>query len=315
MPQDSPTRFKGKPGGDKRVAWTDPVALPEVRAVSKVLGCSINDMLLASVAGALGAYLRDKGDPAEGVEIRAVVPVNMRTAEEIGQLGNRFGVVGVELPIGVEDPLERVQEVRRRMNELKESFEPPVTLALYEALGFAPKIVQDRLFNLLTSRATAVMTNVAGPQHPLYLAGARLKQVVAWVPRTGDIGMGVSILSFNGMVQFGLMTDTVLVPDPQAIIAHFKPKFEQLLYFVLMKPWEDEAETEKAGKTKKEPRAAAVRRSKGGAKRTASPPLASPGRAPFAGPISIPAFQHHSVSMSPSDRRRANKRLSHCFRS
>jgi len=158
------------------------------------------------------------------------------------------------------------------MNELKESFEPPVTLALYEALGFAPKIVQDRLFNLLTSRATAVMTNVAGPQHPLYLAGARLKQVVAWVPRTGDIGMGVSILSFNGMVQFGLMTDTVLVPDPQAIIAHFKPKFEQLLYFVLMEPLDDEA-AEKPSKTEQEPRLAASPRSRGRDKSTASLPL------------------------------------------
>jgi WS/DGAT/MGAT family acyltransferase len=271
MPQDSPTRFKGKPGGDKRVAWTDPVALPEVRAVSKALGCSINDMLLASVAGALGDYLRDKGDPTEGVEIRAVVPVNMRTADEAGQLGNRFGVVGVELPVGVEDPRERLQEVRRRMNELKESFEPPVTLALYAALGFAPKIVQDRLFKLLTSRATAVMTNVAGPQRPLYLAGAPLKQIIIWVPQTGDIGMGVSILSFNGMVQFGLMTDAALVPDPEAIIAHFKPNFEQLLYFVLMEPWENEG-AEKAGKTEQEPRLAAAPRLKRRAKSTPSSP-------------------------------------------
>jgi diacylglycerol O-acyltransferase / wax synthase len=250
MPQDSPTRFKGAPGGDKRVAWSDPVALPEVKAVSKALGCSINDLLLASVAGALGRYLRDKGDSTEGVEIRAVVPVNLRTAEETGQLGNRFGLVGVELPIGIENPLLRLQEVRRRMNELKDSFEPKVTLALYAALGFAPKIVQDRLFNLLASRATAVMTNVTGPQHPLHLAGAPLKQVIIWAPQTGDIGMGVSILSFNGMIQFGLMTDAALVPDPEAIIKHFKPKFEQLLYFALMEPWEDEA-AEKSDRKKR----------------------------------------------------------------
>jgi diacylglycerol O-acyltransferase / wax synthase len=250
MPQDSHTRFKGKPGGDKRVAWADPVALPEVKAVSKSLGCSINDLLLASVAGALGHYLRDKGDPTEGVEIRAVVPVNMRTAEEEGQLGNRFGLVGVELPVGIENPLLRLEEVRRRMTELKESFEPPVTLALYAALGFAPKVVQDRLFNLLTSRATAVMTNVMGPQHPLYLAGAPLKQVIVWVPQTGDIGMGVSILSFNGMIQFGLMTDAALVPDPEAIIKYFKPEFEQLLYFALMGPWEAEA-AKKSDRTKR----------------------------------------------------------------
>ncbi len=259
MPQDSPTRFKGKPSGDKRVAWTDPVPLAEVKTVSKALGCSINDLLLASVAGALGHYLRLKGDPTEGVEIRAVVPVNLRTAQEADQLGNRFGLVGVELPVGIENPLWRLQEVQRRMNELKQSFEPAVTLALYAALGFAPKVVQDRLFNLLTSRATAVMTNVMGPRHPLYLAGAPLKQVIVWVPQTGDIGMGVSILSFNGMIQFGLMTDAALVPDPEAIIKHFKPKFEQLLYIVLMGPWRNEAPG-KSDITKQEARLATASR-------------------------------------------------------
>jgi diacylglycerol O-acyltransferase / wax synthase len=240
MPNDTPTRFKGEPGGEKRVAWTDPIPLPEVKAVSQVLGCSINDMLLASVAGALRAYLKDKGDSVDGVEIRALVPINMRTPSEEGALGNRFGIVAVELPAGIENPLARLQETRRRMTELKQSLEPPVTLGLLTALGYAPKMVQDRLFNLLLSRATAVMTNVPGPQTPLYLAGSLIKQVMFWVPQSADIGMGVSILSFNGNVQFGLMTDAALVPDPQAVSDHFKPEFEQLLYFVLMEPWQDD---------------------------------------------------------------------------
>ncbi len=246
MPKDAWTRFKGIPSGNKRVAWTDPVALPEVHAVSRALGCSINDMLLASVAGALGAYLKEKGDPIEDVEIRALVPVDMRTKKEGGQLGNRFGIVGVELPIGIENPLERLAEVHRRMKALKESLEPPVTLGLFAALGYAPKIVQDRLFNLLLSRATAVMTNVPGPRHPLYLAGAEIKQLMFWVPQSGNIGMGVSILSFNDMVQFGLITDAAMVPDPEAIVAHFRPKFEQLLYYALLEPWGDR-ENEEAG--------------------------------------------------------------------
>jgi len=246
MPQDSPTRFKGSLSGNKRVAWTEPLALPEVHAVSRALGCSINDMLLASVAGALGAYLREKGDPVEGVEIRALVPIDMRGEHRTGELGNRFGIVAVELPAGIENPLQRLAEVHRRMNELKESLEPPVTLGLLMALGYAPKIVQDKLFNLLLSRATAVMTNVPGPRHPLYIAGHEIKQVMFWVPQSGDIGMGVSILSFNDMVQFGLITDAERVPDPEAIIAHFRPEFEQLLYHVLMEPWEG-AEREEAG--------------------------------------------------------------------
>ncbi len=246
MPQDTPTRFKGTLSGNKRVAWTDPVALPEVQAVSRALGCSINDMLLASVAGALGAYLKERGDPIEDVEIRALVPVDMRGEHRVGELGNRFGIVAVELPVGIENPLERLLEVHRRMKALKQSLEPPVTLGLLMALGYAPQSIQDRLFNLLLSRATAVMTNVPGPRYPLYLAEHEIKQVMFWVPQSGDIGMGVSILSFNNMVQFGLITDAALVPDPESIVAHFRPKFEQLLYYVLMEPWGEEEHSESA---------------------------------------------------------------------
>ena len=241
MPDDSRTRFKGVPSGDKRVAWTDPIPLPEVKAVSRALGCSVNDMLLAAVAGALNAYLRDKGDPTHGVEVRALVPINLRRPDSEAELGNRFGIIAVELPVGRDNPLERLYEVRRRMDALKKSYEPPVTLGLLAALGYAPKLVQDKVFDLLLSRASAVMTNVPGPQHTLHLAGSRMKQVMFWVPQAGNIGMGVSILSFDGQVQFGLITDAAMVPDPEAIIAGFRPEFEKLLYHVLMEPWDDDA--------------------------------------------------------------------------
>jgi len=243
MPSDSQTRFKGAPCGSKRVAWSVPLALPEVKAISRALDCSVNDMLLTSVAGALRGYLEDKGDPTVGVEVRALVPLNLRPPGSEHELGNYFGIVAVELPVGIADPIHRLREVRRRMAELKQSYEAPVTFGLFAALGFAPKLAQDRLFDMLLSRATAVMTNVPGPQHALYLAGARLEEIMFWVPQSGDIGMGVSILSFGGNVQFGLVTDAAMVPDPEAIIARFNPEFEQLLYHVLMEPWgEDEGE-------------------------------------------------------------------------
>jgi WS/DGAT/MGAT family acyltransferase len=237
MPSDTPTRFKGVPQGDKRVAWADPIPLPEVKAVSRAFGCSVNDMLLAAVAGALKGYLDEKGDRTEGVELRALVPVNLRPPGGGEALGNRFGIVAVELPVGFASPLDRLYEVRRRMEALKTSYEPSVTLGLFAGLGYAPQVVQDKLFDLLLSRATAVMTNVPGPQRPLYLAGCEVKQVMFWVPQSGNIGMGVSILSFNGKVHFGLITDDALVPDPGAIIAHFAPEFERLLYFALMEDW------------------------------------------------------------------------------
>ena len=138
MPQDSPTRFKGKPRGQKRVAWTDPLALPEVKVVSRMLGCSVNDMLLAAVAGSLGAYLAAKGDPTHGVEVRALVPVNLRGKEATLQLGNQFGIVALELPVGIENPLARLYEIRRRMEALKHSYKAPVTLGLISRARLRP---------------------------------------------------------------------------------------------------------------------------------------------------------------------------------
>ena len=234
MPSDSETRFKGKPHGAKRVAWTRPLRLTEVKAASWALDCSINDILLACVAGSLRAYLEDKGDESAGVEVRALVPINLRPSGAEHELGNRFGIIAVELPVGVADPLERLAEVRRRMRKLKNSYEPPVTLGMFAALGVAPKIMQDQLFDLLISRATAVMTNVPGPQKEITIAGAPVKQVMFWVPQSGDIGMGVSILSYAGNVQFGLITDAALTPDPEAIIGRFEREFDGYLYHVLL---------------------------------------------------------------------------------
>ncbi|RBP04643.1 diacylglycerol O-acyltransferase [Roseiarcus fermentans] len=242
MAKDSATRFKGKPGGTKRVAWSEPLHLPEVKAVSRALGCSINDILLSSVAGAMRRYLSDCGDRTAGVECRALVPINLRAPGDV-ELGNRFGIIGVELPVGIEDPLERLATVRRRMLALKTSYEPQTTLGLFAALGVLPKIVQDKLFDLIVSRATAVMTNVPGPAEPLTVAGSLLKQSLFWVPQTGDTGMGVSILSYAGKVQFGLITDVALTPVPEAVVRHFHEEFEKYLYFVLLDAaGEDEAE-------------------------------------------------------------------------
>lgn len=102
--------------------------------MGRVLGCSVNDLLAASVAGALRDCLAQNGDATAGVELSAVVPVDLRPSGSERELGNRFGVVGVELPVGIENPLARHHEVRPRMEELKRSYEPPVTLGLFAAL-------------------------------------------------------------------------------------------------------------------------------------------------------------------------------------
>jgi WS/DGAT/MGAT family acyltransferase len=238
MPDDSATSLKGKATPGKRVAWGEPLPLPEVKAIGHALGGSINDILLASVAGAIGSYLRDKGEDPTGKEIRAMVPVNLRPLEKAWQLGNRFGLVPLVLPIGIANPIDRLAAVRARMQELKGGYQPLLAFALLSVAGVLIKPVQHALLGLFAKKATAVMTNVPGPSVPLKICGRTLKQVMFWVPASGDIGMGVSILSYGGGVQFGLITDARMCPDPDEIVQRFRPEFDQLLYLAMMLPWE-----------------------------------------------------------------------------
>ena len=229
MPSDSVTRLKGKTGTVKCVAWSEPLDLTRVKDVGYVLGCSVNDVLLACVAGAIRSYLVSKGDNVDGALLRAFVPVNLRAPGNEYKLGNHFGLVGLELPIGEANPIARVFEVRTRMNALKTGYQAAVSMALLGILGYVPKAVQRQALSLLSDKGTAVMTNVPGPAKPLYLAGSKIAQNMFWVPQSGHIGMGVSILSYAGGVQFGLITDRKLCPDPQAIISQFEPEFDKLL--------------------------------------------------------------------------------------
>lgn len=238
MPDDSRTRLKGKPGARKCVAWCEPIPLEDVRAVGKALGCSINDVLLACAAGAIGGYLAARGDDPTGQEIRAMVPVNLRPLEKAWQLGNRFGLVPLVLPIGVANPVMRVYAVRQRMSELKGSYQPLLAFGVLAVAGLLIKPVQHALLNLFAKKATAVMTNVPGPKEPLGFCGAKLRQTMFWVPQSGDIGMGLSILSYGGGVQFGLITDAGLCPEPHDITARFAPEFDKLLMVTLQLPWE-----------------------------------------------------------------------------
>jgi diacylglycerol O-acyltransferase len=241
MGNDAATRFKGPLGRAKRAAWAEPLPLEEVKAVGKALGCSINDVLLSMAAGSLRDYLLDKGDPVDGLEVRAVVPVNLRPPGEGRALGNQFGLVFLELPIGMGHPLERLYEVRRRMKALKGSYQPIIALALLNAVGYGPRALQEQVTALLSASASAVMTNVPGPQKPLYFAGKRIRELDFWVPQSGGIGMGVSILSYDGRIQFGVITDAGRVPDPHRIVDRFADEFDKLLWVTLMSPWGEEA--------------------------------------------------------------------------
>ncbi len=228
MSADSETIFKGELGIVKRAAWSRPVSLAGVKAIGQRIGGKVNDVLLAAVSGALRRYLLSHHQPVDDVEIRALIPVNLRPPEEAYKLGNHFGLVFLSLPVGIEDPRERLLEVKRHMDGIKHSAEAPVTLGILQVIGLAPKQVQDQVVNLMSAKATAVMTNVPGPRERLHLGGKTIRHMMFWVPRSGPLSLGVSIISYAGEVLLGVATDTNVIPDPETLIDGFHTEFEAL---------------------------------------------------------------------------------------
>ncbi|MBS0514751.1 MAG: wax ester/triacylglycerol synthase family O-acyltransferase [Proteobacteria bacterium] len=239
LADDPPTAFKGVLGQVKRVAWAEPMPLDEVKVVGKALGCTVNDVLLACAAGALRAHLREVGDEVDGLTIRATVPVNLRPLEHAKKLGNHFGLVFLDLPIGEANPLRRLERIAASMRELKKSKQAALTFGLLSVVGMAPAAIQRVALELFSRKASTVATNVPGPQMPLYLAGCKVDELMFWVPQSGSIGMGLSILSYNGNVHFGLIVDGKRVRDPEPIVRRFAPEFEKLALITLMEDWQD----------------------------------------------------------------------------
>lgn len=240
LPDDPDTVLKGRLGVSKRVAWAEPLSLAEVKSVSQALHCTVNDILLASASGALRSYLLERGEQLEGITIRATVPVNLRPLEHAKQLGNHFGLVFLDLPVGEPNPMRRLERVSACMKVLRKSRQAVATFGALAAVGMAPPPVQALALEMFSRKASAVATNVPGPQVPLYFGGSKIKDLMFWVPQTGSIGLGISILSYNGAVHFGLIADAKLMPDPDSVIRRFQPEFEKLLYLALMARWEGE---------------------------------------------------------------------------
>lgn len=226
---DPPTSLKGPLKGRKKLAWAEPFALQDVKRIGHSFHATVNDLLMAAATGALRHLLTSRGEDINGKTIHTAVPFNLRPVDApIEQLGNQFGLVLVPLPIGVEDPLERLQAVKQGMEKLKRSYQAHVFFFLLQILGKGPSVLEQTALEVLSKKASVVMTNVPGPKQPLYLAGSRLKQPLAWVPQSGDIGIGLSILTYNDTVQFGFIADTNLVEDVDEMAVLFVQEFRVL---------------------------------------------------------------------------------------
>jgi len=225
---DPQTVFKGPLGSKKCAAWSDPVDLAGVKFIGKTFNSTVNDVLLTAVAGALGRYLQTRENVAQNLSIHGFIPVNLRPIELDDELGNKFGLVFLSLPLGMDDPVLRLRRVKRNMDELKSSAEAVATFGVINLLGAVPAKVEQVGINFFDTKGTTVITNVPGPQTQLYLAGAPINTVMAWVPQSGRISLGISIISYNGKVWLGIASDEGLVPDPETIVALFNSDYKEL---------------------------------------------------------------------------------------
>ena len=201
-------------GPHRRIWWVQS-RLSDFKEIKDTLGGTVNDAVLTVVAGALGRWLRTRGVRTEGLELRALVPVSIRSQDDKGSLGNRIAAMRGPLPVYVDDPVERLQLVRESMGNLKQSkqalgaevisglqdFAPPTLLAQASRLNFS-----TRLFNL-------IVTNVPGPQFPLYLLGREMQEIVPIAFLPDNHALAIAIMSYNGKVDFGLLGDYDAMPD------------------------------------------------------------------------------------------------------
>jgi WS/DGAT/MGAT family acyltransferase len=221
--------FNVEIGPYRRFATVD-VPLEELKRIKNAAGGTVNDVVLAAVAGALGRYLRGHGHSTNEVELRAMVPISVRTDEQHGALGNRVSSYMAPLPIWSDDPLERLAEVSSTMGDLKQSKQAVGATLMTELADFAPPTIaaqasrlqsRQRFFNL-------VVTNVPGPQFPLFLMGRRLEAIYPMVPLARRQAVCFGIMSYDGRVHFGLIGDYDALTDLDALAADLEASIAEL---------------------------------------------------------------------------------------
>lgn len=233
MPSEPPTSLRGPLGVHKRVAWTDVWTVDEVKQVAKAAGGTINDVVLATLAGALRRHLEGLGE--DPVPLRTFVPVNLRPLDRPlpRDLGNMFGLVIVPLPVDARSDREALDEVMREMRRIKRSPEPLLTFLALQFLGAVPDPLTRLGVGWFGRMASSITTNVPGPREPIALAGVPVRAMMFWVPQSADVGLGLSIFSYAGRIRVGVAADALRVADPGEIVAQWHASFEALQEAVL----------------------------------------------------------------------------------
>jgi len=224
-PPDPTTILKGPLGQVKKAVWSEPFSVPELKKIAQNKQATINDVLMAVASGAIRCYMDLHKDDRKR-NIRAFILVNLRGHTLDDELGNKFGLVFLTLPLDREQPLDRLEGVKQGMDTLKASAEYAATYLILNILGMLPGWIEYLATRFLDTKGTVVATNVPGSRHKLYLADAPIQSMCGWVPQTGRIGVGLSFVSYNDQLVVGLNVDAGLIPDPDKFIALFTEEYK-----------------------------------------------------------------------------------------
>ncbi len=227
MPKDTNNPVKGKLQERKRAVWSDLITLDRVKSTAKKHNVTINDLLLWVTCNALRAYFFDIQQLSPDDNIRITMPVNLRTGSESDKMGNRFGLVFIRLPIGEKDPIERLRLIRDEMDSIKKSREAIVAFGVLNVLGRTTTGFENFVVDFLSSKCTGVLTNVPGPRKQLYFAGSAISKIMFWVPKSGNLGLGISLFSYNNSVSLGIAVDEERVPDYKRLAQIFNKQIEE----------------------------------------------------------------------------------------
>ncbi len=228
IPRKPPSALAGAVGTVKQVTWTDHWPLEDIKGISRGAGVTVNDVLLSVLSDALGRYLREEGTPLESV--RVMVPVNLRPLDRplTTDLGNVFGEYVVTLPTGEMTPAERLLRMHAIIEELKGSPEAVVAYLTLVAIGLMPDPVEDLSTRMFSGKVVATVSNVPGPKSQVRLAGTPVAGIIGWVPGAADVGLGVSMFSYDDRVLMGLLADATLIPDLDRLASHLVSSLHDL---------------------------------------------------------------------------------------
>ena len=225
---DPQTSLRGKRGIAKNSTWSVPIPLEEVKSLGRDLGGTVNDVMLSAVTGGLRRYLEANGEKIDFLDMRAVVPVNIRNNDDFENLGNQVGMVLMSLPVGQQDPLHRYQTVKMRMDDLKQSGESDIIFNLLNTALFKSKLLANAMVGVLTPKASLLVTNVPGPQGQIIFNGRKIRHPVFWIPLPKGWGLGISILSYAGEITLGVAVDASLIPDPNQILEGIEAELQAM---------------------------------------------------------------------------------------